>query len=159
MHVNEKSKESNLEIQDVDKYVPNILYDMLTKFQMLKDDDVHILVDVEVGTTVTNCGGVINHDHAVEDMETLWEDVIILPLVCAIKSKVYGLFNKGTQSINDIYPFNDETTNSWVLIWSKLLLSFQETLCYLLKKMDVFVNLILLIILDPSYWYQECHVL
>lgn len=45
-------------------------------------------------------------------VETLCEDMIsqddILRVVCAIDGKVYGLFTKGTQSIDDMTPHKDK---------------------------------------------------
>lgn len=71
--------------QDVEKDGADILFDMLTKSQMSKD----------------------NNDHDV-DMETLYEDVICkdesLLVVYAINIKVSRLFTKGTQSIDDMTP-------------------------------------------------------
>lgn len=102
----EETREANLGNQDVDKYVLNIMSDMLTKSQMHKNDD-HICENFEVDTLIANHGVVINHDHAVEDVETLCEDVIIKDeSLLLINSKEYKLFTKGTQSINDTTPCN-----------------------------------------------------
>lgn len=99
-----ETQETNLGIQDVDKYVPDIMYDMLTMSQIYKEkddvthennfisDDNHVHEDVEVDIIVANVGVVNNHDdkrkyaskgkkdNAIQDMEknvnTLCEDVV-----------------------------------------------------------------------------------
>lgn len=104
--------------QDVNKDVLDIMSDMLIESQIHNEnddvtpknnyvsDDEHVHEDVEVDTVVTHVGVANNH------VETLRKDVIgkdeSLLLICAINSRVYRLFTKGTQSIDDTTPHNYE---------------------------------------------------
>lgn len=71
---------------------------MLTKSQLLKQNDDHVHEDGEVGTAITNGRGVTNINHVVEDVETLCDNVISkdesLLLGCA--NKMYEVFIEGT---------------------------------------------------------------
>lgn len=58
--------------QDVDKNVPDILSDTLTKTQKLKENDDHIHEDVEVDCAKGDDGVVNTYDH----VETLCGDMI-----------------------------------------------------------------------------------
>ncbi|CAI8608098.1 unnamed protein product [Vicia faba] len=132
----EETQESNMENQNIDKYVPNILSDMLEReYQIHKEndgeinennfvsDDVH--EDVEGDTRVTHVGVVNNHDEK------------------------RNFASKGKQD----HIVEDVEKNIETLCEDVLLLTNQETLCYLLKKMEVFMMLKLLIILpilEPS---------
>lgn len=112
MSFGEETQETNKENQDVDKDVLYILYGTLTESQIHKDIDDHIHEDVEIDIVMGD-GDVVNaHDHAREDGKTLCEDVISkdksLLMGWVINRKVYELFTKGTQSIDDMTPYNDE---------------------------------------------------
>lgn len=135
----------------------DIMSDMLTESQMHKKDVEHLHDYVEVCTSITNGACVININHSLEDMETLCDNVISkdesLLLLYASNSKVYGLFTKSTQSIDDMTLIMMKSLISFVLMYRKVLLTNKEALCYLLKKMVVLVILKLLIllpILEPS---------
>lgn len=106
--------------------------DVTFENNFVSDDDHHVHEDVEIDIVVAHLGVVNNHndkvkfaskgkkDHAVEDVdkdvETLWKDVEsndeIIFLGCAINRKVYLLFIKGTQYIDDVHsdmnPLEDE---------------------------------------------------
>ena len=90
------------------KNMSNILSDMLTKTQKLKDNDNHIHEDVEVDYDKSDGGGVNTNDH----VETLCEYMISedesLRVFCAINSKVCGLFTNDTQFIDDMTPHKNE---------------------------------------------------
>ncbi|CAI8595117.1 unnamed protein product [Vicia faba] len=104
----EETHETNMGNQDDDKDVLDILYDMLTKSQMHKENGDHVHEDVKVDTVIANDGVVNNYDHAIDDVETTCEDVISkdesLLLVCDANRKVYRFYLKGTQSIDDMTP-------------------------------------------------------
>lgn len=111
----EETQETNMENQDDDKDVLDILYDMLKESKMYKENDDYIHEDVEEDIVIANDDVVKNHDHAVEDEQTMCEDVISkgesLILVCVLNRKVYRLFQKGIQFIDDITPHNEEDYN------------------------------------------------
>lgn len=88
---------------------------MLTWSQIHKENNYHIHEDVEVDTAIGD-GDVVNtHDHAGEGVETLYEYVRSkdenLLGVYFINSKVYGLVSKGTMSLDDKTPHNNEDFN------------------------------------------------
>lgn len=77
-------------------------------------------------------------------MEILCEDMVSknesLLLVCAYNNKVY---------IDDTTPLNDEDYDPMGLDMEQVIIVCQETLCYLLKKMEVFGMLNFFTVLEP----------
>lgn len=70
MYSSEYSHETKLSSYDGDKYAPNIRSNILTKSQVHKESDDRVHEDVEFVTSVANGGGIDNHDHALEDVQT-----------------------------------------------------------------------------------------
>ncbi|CAI8583472.1 unnamed protein product [Vicia faba] len=64
MSFGENSKECFLRNPDGDKDVAYILYDMLTKSQVHKENGEHVHEYVEVDITIVDDGVVNNHDHS-----------------------------------------------------------------------------------------------
>ncbi|CAI8587693.1 unnamed protein product [Vicia faba] len=97
----EDSQETNLINPDDDKDVADILYDMLAKPQMHKEnDDFH--EDVEVDTTIAN------DDHALEDVKTLGKGVN--EIIYTTNGKKNRLISKNTQlRTSMIYADEDES--------------------------------------------------
>lgn len=86
----EDSHETILSCQDGDSDVSDIFLDMLTKSQVHKKNGDNVHEDVAADDS-----GINNHDHALEDMQTLGEGLISknesILLVYATKSKKYKL--------------------------------------------------------------------
>lgn len=76
MSSSEDSSETNLRSRDGDKDVSDFMFDMLTKYQVHKESDDHVHEDIEVLTVASNDGDIGNHDHALENVQTLIEGVI-----------------------------------------------------------------------------------
>lgn len=106
MSSGEDSQETHSRSQDGDKDVSNFMSDMLTKYQVHKESDDHFHEDVEVVTAASNSGGIDNHDHALEDMQTLIEGVISknesILLVCATNYKEYMISHLGASCCHRI---------------------------------------------------------
>lgn len=63
------SQKPRLSSLDGDNYLPNILYNVLTKYPVHKEND-HIHEDVEGNETISNDGVISNLEYALEDMKT-----------------------------------------------------------------------------------------
>lgn len=92
--------------------MPDIFSNMLTKSQVHQKSDDHVSEDGMVYTVVANGCGIDNHDHALEDVQTLGEGVIskneIILMACTINSKKYRLISTGTQSVKDMSAHIEE---------------------------------------------------
>lgn len=80
-----------MENLDDEKNVAEFLYDMLTKLQMHKENEVHVHEDVEVDNVVAHGNVVNNQYHALEDVKARGKGVN--EIRCTTNNKEYNLIS------------------------------------------------------------------
>ncbi|CAI8597600.1 unnamed protein product [Vicia faba] len=89
---------TNLRNPDGDKEVANILYDMLTKPRVYKENEDHIHEDVEVDSAIV---GGVKYEGVISKNENILLD-------CVVNNNKLRVISKKTQSMDDMPPQNHE---------------------------------------------------